>query len=376
MKKLRRIWIVALILAVIVGIEGLIVFYDIVRPNPENFKLATMELDVPAREVKVEPFVFEDNSIKNMLADLDNLKSQMTDSLLKTIIRQSEENAEAAQKEPQPQNAEDKAVENTATEPADRSAVQAEKKTEKVSADQQPKQLSQAAAGGPVMVAVVIDDMGVSVPHTRDILSLEKPITASFLTYGAANRKQVKEAKEKGFEVMLHVPMMPHAKADLAPVTLSPDMQEDEIKNDFVQMLDRYKGLGMKGINNHMGSLFTEDEKSLGYVMQILKDRNLFFLDSKTTAKSVGAKVAAEYGVPYIARDVFLDNENDYNYIMKQLRQTEKIAHMRGYAVAIGHPRTQTYLALRDWMKELPERKIRLVRLGDLVRDVNKKAEN
>lgn len=376
MKKLRRIWIVALILAVIVGIEGLIVFYDIVRPNPENFKLATMELDVPAREVKVEPFVFEDNSIKNMLTDLDNLKSQMTDSLLKTIIRQSEENAEAAQKEPQPQNAEDKAVENTAAEPADRSAVQAEKKTEKVSSVQQAKQPFKAIAGGPVMVAVVIDDMGVSVPHTRDILSLEKPITASFLTYGAANRKQVKEAKEKGFEVMLHVPMMPHAKADLAPVTLSPDMQEDEIKNDFEQMLDRYKGLGMKGINNHMGSLFTEDEKSLGYVMQILKDRNLFFLDSKTTAKSVGAKVAAEYGVPYIARDVFLDNENDYNYIMKQLRQTEKIAHMRGYAVAIGHPRTQTYLALRDWMKELPERKIRLVRLGDLVRDVNKKAEN
>ena len=376
MKKLRRIWIVALILAVIVGIEGLIVFYDIVRPNPENFKLATMELDVPAREVKVEPFVFEDNSIKNMLADLDNLKSQMTDSLLKTIIRQSEENAEAAQKEPQPQNAEDKAVENTAAESAARSAVQSEKKTEKVSADQQPKQLSQAAAGGPVKVPVVIDDMGVSVPHTRDILSLEKPITASFLTYGAANRKQVKEAKEKGFEVMLHVPMMPHAKADLAPVTLSPDMQEDEIKNDFEQMLDRYKGLGMKGINNHMGSLFTEDEKSLGYVMQILKDRNLFFLDSKTTAKSVGAKVAAEYGVPYIARDVFLDNENDYNYIMGQLRQTEKIAHMRGYAVAIGHPRSQTYLALRDWMKELPERRIRLVRLGDLVRDVNKKAEN
>ena len=376
MKKLRRIWIVALILAVIVGIEGLIVFYDIVRPNPENFKLATMELDVPAREVKVEPFVFEDNSIKNMLADLDNLKSQMTDSLLKTIIRQSEENAEAAQKEPQPQNAEDKAVENTAAESAARSAVQSEKKTEKVSSVQQAKQPFKAIAGGPVMVAVVIDDMGVSVPHTRDILSLEKPITASFLTYGAANRKQVKEAKEKGFEVMLHVPMMPHAKADLAPVTLSPDMQEDEIKNDFVQMLDRYKGLGMKGINNHMGSLFTEDEKSLGYVMQILKDRNLFFLDSKTTAKSVGAKVAAEYGVPYIARDVFLDNENDYNYIMKQLRQTEKIAHMRGYAVAIGHPRTQTYLALRDWMKELPERKIRLVRLGDLVRDVNKKAEN
>ena len=226
------------------------------------------------------------------------------------------------------------------------------------------------------MVAVVIDDMGVSVPHTRDILSLPRPITASFLTYGAANRKQVQEAKAKNFEVMLHVPMMPHVKADLAPVTLSPNMSESEIKGDFIAMLDRYKGLGMKGINNHMGSLFTEDAKSLGYVMQILKDRGLFFLDSKTTSKSVGAKVAAEYGVPYIARDVFLDNENDYDYIMKQLHLTEKIAHMRGYAVAIGHPRSQTYLALRDWMNGLSDRKIRLVRLGDLVREVNKKAEN
>ena len=175
---------------------------------------------------------------------------------------------------------------------------------------------------------------------------------------------------------MLHVPMMPHAKADLAPVTLSPNMSESEIKGDFIAMLDRYKGLGMKGINNHMGSLFTEDAKSLGYVMQILKDRGLFFLDSKTTSKSVGAKVAAEYGVPYIARDVFLDNENDYDYIMKQWHLTEKIAHMRGYAVAIGHPRSKTYLALRDWMNGLSDRKIRLVRLGDLVREVNKKAEN
>ena len=372
MKKLRRTWIVALILAFIVAIEGIIVFYDLVRPNPEKFKLASMEIDIPEREVKVEPFVFEDNSIRNMLEDLDNLKLQINDSLLKTIIVQSEENAKAVENVQQLQNTEKNDIDETDAE----AISHTEKKTEDVKTSQPLIKSSKIIMGGPVMVAVVIDDMGVSVPHTRDILSLEKPITASFLTYGAANRKQVKAAKEKGFEVMLHVPMMPHAKADLAPVTLSPDMTEDEIKNDFVQMLNRYKGLGIKGINNHMGSLFTEDEKSLGYVMQILKDKNLFFLDSKTTAKSVGAKVAAEYGVPYIARDVFLDNENDYNYIMEQLRRTEKIAHMRGYAVAIGHPRTQTYLALRDWMKELPDRKIRLVRLGDLVRDVNKKAEN
>ena len=366
MKKIKRVWVISLVLSAIVLLEGIIVVYDLLRENPENYTLAETETNIPARVVEIKPFAFENGQTAKMLADLDYAESLMKEnSLLNQIIVQSAalDNADAQDAQKQ-KDLEKPAVQNV------------EKKTEQSVKNKQPQKLSKAIIGGPVMIAVVIDDMGVSVPHTRDILSLEKPITASFLTYGAANSKQVKEAKEKGFEVMLHVPMMPHVKADLAPVTLSPNMSEDEIKNDFVQMLDRYKGLGMKGVNNHMGSLFTEDEKCLGYVMQVLKERNLFFLDSKTTAKSVGEKVAAEYGVPYIARDVFLDNENDYNYIMKQLRQTEKIAHMRGYAVAIGHPRMQTYLALRDWMKDLPERKIRLVRLGDLVKEVNKKAEN
>lgn len=367
MKKIKRVWVVSLVLSAIVLLEGIIVVYDLLRANPENYTLAETETNISARVVEIKPFVFENGQTAKMLVDLNYAESLMKEnSLLNQIIVQSAVSSDNADT----QNAQK-------TKDLEKPAVQnVEKKTEQSVKNKQPQKLSKAIIGGQVMIAVVIDDMGVSVPHTRDILSLEKPITASFLTYGAANSKQVKEAKEKGFEVMLHVPMMPHVKADLAPVTLSPNMSEDEIKNDFVQMLDRYKGLGMKGVNNHMGSLFTEDEKSLGYVMQVLKERNLFFLDSKTTAKSVGEKVAAEYGVPYIARDVFLDNENDYNYIMKQFHQTEKIAHMRGYAVAIGHPRTQTYLALRDWIKDLPERKIRLVRLGDLVKEVNKKAEN
>ncbi len=342
-------------------VEGLVVAYDLLRPNAENYALASTEENVEKREILVEPFVFEPQAQAEFKTKIDNVKNRLNASLMNEIVEVSSEAT----------------VEKTQTEEKTEENIKSASKELTVSKNTLKKNSNgPSISGGPVMVAVVIDDMGVSVPHTRDILSLERPITASFLTYGAANRKQVLEAKDKGFEVMLHVPMMPHVKADLAPITLSPDMSESEIRNDLAQMLDRYKGLGMKGINNHMGSLFTEDAKSLGYVMQELKARNLFFLDSKTTAKSVGEKMAIEYGVPYIARDVFLDNENDYNYIMKQLRQTEKIAHMRGYAVAIGHPRTQTYLALRDWMKELPERKIRLVRLGDLVREVNKKAEN
>lgn len=352
--RIRKSVIFTFVLLFLLLIVGSVVAYDILHPNKDKFELATLETDVPVRKVLVPPFLFEENSSAQTDAVLDEFSEEITGNLLRRIIENSHRKNV---KEP----------ETTEFAPTDEQHSDVENKL-KSSA------VKFSSGHGPVMIAVVIDDMGVSVPHTRDILSLEKPVTASFLTYGAADKKQVQEAKEKGFEVMLHAPMMPHGRAELAPVTLSPDMDEVEIKNKFIAMLDRYNGMGLKGVNNHMGSLFTEDEKSMGYVMQILKERGMFFLDSKTTSKSVGEKVAAKYGVPYIARDVFLDNENDFNYITEQLHRAERIAHMRGYAVAIGHPKTQTYRALRAWMKNLDKRNIRLVKLRDLVREVNKKS--
>jgi len=345
-------------------IVGSVVVYDIFHPDKDKFELATYEVEVPVREVLVPPFLFEEHTTEGVDAILDDFSAEIKNNLLNKIEKESVSQTERQQKQ-------ENLPENSFAVP--------EKEYLNLSEAENPVETNMPASSavakkGTVMVAIVIDDMGVSIPHTRDILSLEKPVTASFLTYGAADRKQVQEAKNKGFEVMLHVPMMPHGNADLAPVTLSPQMNENEIKSKFADMLDRYKGMGLKGINNHMGSLFTEDEKSMGYIMQILKERKMFFLDSKTTAESVGKKVASEYGVPYVSRDVFLDNENDYDYIMGQLGKAEKIAHMRGYAVAIGHPKTQTFLALRSWMKDMNKRNIRIVRLGDLVREVNKKS--
>lgn len=354
---IRKSFLLTLFLLFLLLIVGAVVAYDVFNPNKDKFELATVEIDVPVRKVLVRPFLFEEKSSRVVEDILDSFSAEITNNLMHRIIREAPTFKTEA-KEPQ----------TTEFAPAD------EQQSEDAYEPKNAASSDTATKHGAVMIAVVIDDMGVSVPHTRDILSLEKPITASFLTYGAADRKQVQEAKDKGFEVMLHTPMMPHGKADLAPITLSPDMDEIEIKNKFIAMLDRYKGMGLKGINNHMGSLFTENEKSMGYVMQILQERGMFFLDSKTTSKSVGRKVAAKYGVPYISRDVFLDNENDFDYITGQLKRTERIAHMRGYAVAIGHPKTQTYRALRAWMKDLDKRNIRLVRIRDLVREVNKQS--
>lgn len=221
------------------------------------------------------------------------------------------------------------------------------------------------------LVAVVIDDMGINQPRTRDIISLQAPLTSSFLTYGKNLAHLAANAKAAGHEIMIHAPMEPKVRANLAPDTLMADMDEDTIRTMFETMLERFENITVSGINNHMGSKFTEDKEKLGVVMNILKQRKMFFLDSKTTASSKGRELAMEDGVDYAARDVFLDNENDYDYIMKQLALTENIARKKGFAVAICHPKSQTYLALKDWLKTLGSKDIRLVHVSEIVRAVN-----
>ena len=106
-------------------------------------------------------------------------------------------------------------------------------------------------------------------------------------------------------------------------------------------------------------------------VMRELKRRDLFFLDSKTTANSAAENAAAQNGVSYVSRNIFLDNEDKFDYIMRQLHQTEKIARKNGYAVAIGHPKEQTYRALKVWLPTLQSRNLRLVPLSEIVKVLN-----
>lgn len=216
------------------------------------------------------------------------------------------------------------------------------------------------------VVAVVIDDMGISQKRTADIISLQAPLTASFLTYGKELDNQVKKAGEAGLEIMVHTPMEPHSKADLAPDTLTTRMDTEEIKSGLKIMLDKFHNV--KGINNHMGSKLTEDFERMNAVMEVLSERDLFFLDSKTTAFSVAKKAAKQNLVSYATRHVFLDNENKADYILKQLAIAERIARRNGYAVAIGHPKTGTYQALKQWLPTLEEKKIKLVPMSEIVK--------
>jgi polysaccharide deacetylase 2 family uncharacterized protein YibQ len=339
MKSVSKGLIFTYILLAIAFIEGLVVIYDLLRPETDKFSMATAEIAVAERHVVVPPMLFEQHSAQRIAQELDEMVAE--------YMRQA-----AFMKRVTSESVQDKSAEDDSIDKKDLEKQDANKN---LSADKK-------------YIAIVIDDLGVSPQNTKDIISLKKPLTASFLPYAPANKKQVQEAKDAGFEVMLHVPMMPYHRSALAPVTLAPEMDKATVQKHLREFMAYFDGMGMSGINNHMGSEFTENSKSLGYVMEVLKEKGWYFLDSKTTGKSAGRKVAAEFGVPYIARDVFLDNENDYNYIMGQLQKTEKVAEKYGAAVAVGHPHPQTYNALKDWLKTVEDRGFVLVHVSDLIK--------
>lgn len=356
--KISKSLAFTLFLVVFALIELMIVIYDFTHPFRDAYSLDSYRILVSNREVEVPPLTFEIPFTEYVDSVVDKVGEEVASDLISDIY--------TTEKLLNPEKfagKDDELDEQIVFGKFKYDAEKEEKpKEETLPVDDEHK----------AKIAIIIDDMGISPLHTNEILSLKAPLTASFLTYGNAKKEVAQKAHSNGFEIMLHTPMMPHIQASLAPVTLDTEMTDDEIKEKFAEMLKRYDGIELLGINNHMGSKFTEDEHAMGLIMEALKTRGMYFLDSKTTPKSVGKKVAEEYGVPYIARDVFLDNENDYKYIMGQLLILEQIAGKKGFVVAICHPKSETYKALKTWLTHLDKDKFELVHVTDLLKALGK----
>lgn len=213
-------------------------------------------------------------------------------------------------------------------------------------------------------IVIIIDDMGINREKTRKISSLQYPIMASFLTYSPHLREQIEQSQNSGQEIMVHVPMEPSVMQNYTEQMLTTDMTDEEIIKTLNEMLAQIPQA--VAINNHMGSKFTEDEYRMGVVMRVLKEKGLIFVDSKTSAKTQGYKQAKILNVVSFIRDIFLDNENNYDYILSQLQKTEKIALKKGYAIAIGHPKEQTYKALKDWLPSLEGKGLQLIPISKM----------
>lgn len=213
------------------------------------------------------------------------------------------------------------------------------------------------------LIAVVLDDVGVARNHAELAIDLPGVITLSFMTYADGVADMAARAKANGHELMLHVPMEPLGdQIDAGPNVLRVGASEAELLKRLAWGLDRFPGY--IGINNHMGSRFTQDERGMRIVLAELKRRNLLFLDSRTISTSVGDKLAARMGVAHVVRDVFLDNEMDESAVIKQLMQAERIAASEGQAIAIGHPHPATIAAIRAWMPKAQARGFVIVPLS------------
>lgn len=214
--------------------------------------------------------------------------------------------------------------------------------------------------GNRPLIAVVIDDMGVDRRRSAKIIGQDGPLTLSFLTYAKDLMTQALDARLAGHELMLHVPMEPsNAAIDPGPNVLATGLPREELERRLDWALDHLDG--MVGINNHMGSRFTRDADGMRMVMEALKERGLLFLDSRTTGGTKGPEMALRVGVPFLERNVFLDNVNEVAAVESRLADLEAVALRHGFAIGIGHPRDATIEALRDWVPGMHERGFVLV---------------
>ncbi len=215
-------------------------------------------------------------------------------------------------------------------------------------------------------IAIVLDDWGYNTKNVTGLMEIDKPITLSILPGLPYSAFVAEKAKERNFEVILHMPMEPKAKMRLEAGTLYTAMNDGEIRSNFTRALESVPYA--KGISNHEGSKATEDGRLMRVVFGELKTGNLFFLDSFVTNDSVCEPLAKEMNVRFAKRDVFLDNESDPDYIRKQFGKLIDLAVKNGGAVGIGHDRPNTIAVLKEMIPQIEENGIELTYVSGLVK--------
>lgn len=215
-------------------------------------------------------------------------------------------------------------------------------------------------------VAIIIDDIGYQKEIAEQIMRLNYPITISVLPFLSHSQFAAQMAKEKGLTVLLHLPMEPHnSNTDPGKGAIFTTMNEPEIK---AKILANLKDIPyVDGVNNHMGSKATEDEFIMRTVLHELKERNLFFIDSMTSPHSIGYQLSKEMGLKTAQRTVFLDNEQNIDYIRNQVTILKNTALKYGSAIAIGHPYCNTVDVLKELESILEPGGVEIVPLKELL---------
>lgn len=216
-------------------------------------------------------------------------------------------------------------------------------------------------------VAIVFDDAGGSLADVEAIIEIGRPVAVAVLPGLAYSGEVARRARAAGLEVLLHLPI--EADDDtkaLGPGAVTVAMSDDEIRAAVRAGLASVPGA--VGVNNHMGSKGTADRRVVRAILEVVRDRHLFFLDSRTTVETVVEPVAAELGVPVARRLVFLDNDEHEVAIREQVRRLVATARERGTAIAIGHAPRQTPRIVAGMVEEIERAGVAIVPVSTLMR--------
>jgi polysaccharide deacetylase 2 family uncharacterized protein YibQ len=229
-----------------------------------------------------------------------------------------------------------------------------------------PTSKSPAAKSGEAKLAILIDDLGNDRAAAEQIFALRYPMTISVLPEHPQSVEIASEARRRGCEVMLHLPMRSVGKDQREPQELESGMTSARVSAMVDQFLVDVPGV--RGINNHQGSQATADPALMAELMPVLRAHHLFYVDSRTTAATVAYEAARRSGIPAGFRNVpFLDDVENVAAIEAQINLAMRGAREKGEAIAIGHPHPATLEALRAMLPKAQSQGVRLVYVSELV---------
>jgi polysaccharide deacetylase 2 family uncharacterized protein YibQ len=218
-----------------------------------------------------------------------------------------------------------------------------------------------------VRMAIIVDDMGPDMKPAEQLAAIDGDLTFSIMPMRRHSQEVADYLHAKGHETMLHLPMQGAAGKDPGEGAIFKGMAPDQIRTILLEDINAVPHIS--GVNNHMGSEATQDRNIMMLVETELKKNGLFYIDSLTSGKSVGFKVAQEIGLPWNKRDVFLDNEQNDAYIMGQLEELKSLAKKRSRAIGICHPHPATIAVLQREVPKLKDEGITLERVSKLIHE-------
>ncbi|AIZ79163.1 divergent polysaccharide deacetylase family protein [Actinobacillus equuli] len=215
-------------------------------------------------------------------------------------------------------------------------------------------------------LAIVIDDIGYRMKEDNAIYALPKEVSVAIIPVAPYATARAKKAYEQKRDVLIHLPMQPQNKQQ--PIESGALMiGTSEAKVSQLIQAARNQVPYAIGLNNHMGSGATADRTTMSHLMKVMAQQQLFFLDSKT-GPSVAAKVAKEFGVKALERNLFLDDSDLLSDVQRQFDTAIEYARKHGSAILIGHPRKNSVAVLEQGIANLPQ-DIQLVSMGSLWRN-------